>query len=852
VGVFSATLITVGNQSLSAADVASSTISGSVEIDVPVTLSLPSHLGGAPGGIVTVPINVNALDDPASLYGQSGLSGGDFVLYYNPSVFSVSNTDVNLGTIASPSAADLAGTAPGDGYSPSAPNGFQVASNTAIPGYVNIVLSNNQPNDFVTSTGGGSLVTVNFHILPNAPSGPSAIDLAADGSAAGTQDTTSLKDGLDEQFINLPYNLQPLPQDNTVLSPSYSYAGSDPLDSTVTVSSLIVTGFSPTPDGFSVTLNKPINPSAVDLYTTGSLPDDVMLSTTNSQISVRGSVLFNASDTGFSFVKTDIAQSSGSFDPAIGLLTAGNYTVTLRSLTPGSSGFEDLLGNPLDGIGNGTPGSNYVATFSVSAPPVAVGIPDFARGFSNTDAIFFAPGSGGTGISNGETFALTYTNPSASPTTGTATVTFSTIAATLQSNIQDAFTSGGLATQIGSDQSTGIPNSVVIITNDTSTGANVLVSFQNALATATSQLLVSNTPGVAVAAATINAANNIPGNGIPIALSSGLGVTSGSFTLQYNPNLLTIDGAVSKIVSASFTLVSNNTVTGIAVLSLSSPSPISTTAAAITLGSLLATVPLSATASYGAQQLLHFASEQLTGTAGPIAVTGEDGVEVAAYFGDVTDSGGPLSLEDATAVSAAARAVPNIMTQTIPGFIAFPDLDPVIIGDVSLQGAVNTADSGALLQEVGGMPRTTIPYAPIEQAMVIGGQRKLDVEQKVVNGAMASSSGASAANATVNASAAPPVAIGPSPDSDQVIENASAGVGDLAAGQRRSGRTQARWLFKDALAFLNLPAGGLLNCTSQIRGANEDTDSRSPDGADFAFLHLADAHGLTHRKHPSQ
>ena len=52
---------------------------------------------------------------------------------------------------------------------------------------------------------------------------------------------------------------------------------------------------------------------------------------------------------------------------------------------------------------------------------------------------------------------------------------------------------------------------------------------------------------MSIALATINVANNIPGNGIPIALSSGLGVTSGSFTLQYNPSLLTISGAVSEV-----------------------------------------------------------------------------------------------------------------------------------------------------------------------------------------------------------------------------------------------------------------------------------------------------------------
>ena len=471
---------------------------------------------------------------------------------------------------------------------------------------------------------------------------------------------------------------------------------------------LVVTSFTPTPSGFTLSFDKPFNTSTVDLYTAGSLPDDVILATTNSQVSVRGSVLFDPTATSLTFVKTATTTAIGTFNPSSGLLAAGIYTLTLRSFGPQGSGFQDALGSPLDGMDNGTAG-NFQVKFTVAAPPEAVGIPDFARGPSNTDAIFFS-----SALTNGSTFALSYSNPTANPTTGTATITFSPSAAILGSNIQSALTSGGLATQIGTNASAGnTSNSVVIVTNDTSTGANVLVTFQSALVQATTQLLTSTTPGVSISPATINVSNNIPGMGIPIALSSGLGVTSGLFTLQYNPALLTISGAVSKIAGASFTLVSNDTVAGTAVLSFSSPSRISSTATAITLGSLLATVPMSATASYGAKQLLHFSSEQLAGTAGPIAVTNQDGVEVAAYFGDVTDSGGPLTLQDATAIAAVAGAVPNTAAQTIPGFAAFANLDPVIIGDVSLQGNVNSTDAGAMTQEIGGTSRSTIPYAPI-------------------------------------------------------------------------------------------------------------------------------------------
>ena len=324
-------------------------------------------------------------------------------------------------------------------------------------------------------------------------------------------------------------------------------------------------------------------------------------------------------------------------------------------------------------------------------------------------------------MTNGSTFALSYTNPAANPTTGAATITFSTTAATLQSSIQAALSSGGLATQIGLNASANnTPNSVVIVTNDVSSGANVLVTFQTALAQTTNQLLSSSTTGVSIGLATINVANNLPGSGIPIGLSSGLGVTSGSFTLQYNPSLLTISGAASKVPGASFTLVSNtinSATSATAVLSLSSPASLSSTAVPVIMGTLLATMPLSATVDYGAKQLLHFSYESLAGTAGPIAVTNADAVQVAAYLGDVTDLGGPLSLQDAGAIASVAGTVANTTAQTMPGFGAYPDLDPAIIGDVSLQGSVNSTDTGAITQEIGGLARITIHYAPIGLAV---------------------------------------------------------------------------------------------------------------------------------------
>ena len=87
--------------------------------------------------------------------------------------------------------------------------------------------------------------------------------------------------------------------------------------SAIVTRGLVVTSFSPTPSGFTIAFDKPFNPSTVLMYTAGSTKDDILLATTNSQVSVRGSAIFNASDTAFTFVKTDSISATGVFNPAI-------------------------------------------------------------------------------------------------------------------------------------------------------------------------------------------------------------------------------------------------------------------------------------------------------------------------------------------------------------------------------------------------------------------------------------------------------------------------------------------------------------------------------------------------------
>src|SRR5262249_25548437 len=96
--------------------------------------------------------------------------------------------------------------------------------------------------------------------------------------------------------------------------------------------------------------------------------------------------------------------------------------------------------------------------------------------------------------------------------------------------------------------------------------------------------------------------------------------------------------------------------------------------------------------------------------------------EVAAFFGDVIDSGTPFNLGDVSTISTVASLNPNVVQQTIPGFTAFPCLDPVIIGDVALVdlGGIVTTDTSAMNQELTS-PRTTIPWLPVGLTVTIVG-----------------------------------------------------------------------------------------------------------------------------------
>jgi hypothetical protein len=133
---------------------------------------------------------------------------------------------------------------------------------------------------------------------------------------------------------------------------------------------LTVTSFTMTPTGFTVTFDKPFNPSVINLYDAASASygaaDVVLAGQLAANNPVKGSLLIDPTNTTITFVKTG------------GVLTPDTYTVTLVS---GANAFKDANGAALDGNNSGVPGTSYTMTFTVgSSSAVVVSVPSFARG----------------------------------------------------------------------------------------------------------------------------------------------------------------------------------------------------------------------------------------------------------------------------------------------------------------------------------------------------------------------------------------------------------------------------------------------------------------------------------------
>ena len=214
---------------------------------VPTSIHLSTNLITPRSTTVQVAISVDTLLDAS--HGNKGLEAGDFEVFYDQSVFTLSSPDVSPGTITF-----LGSSANGSGFTrtsaTTASNGWALLANTNIAGQLNISLSTSGVG--ITQGSSGTLVLINFHVKSNAPLGTSMVDLAAD--TGGGSPATELTD-----FNTKGYTLNPAPVDNVDIKAGhlfpYVYTPSTPADTTD--SAITVTGVNPPPvavnDSYSVT-----------------------------------------------------------------------------------------------------------------------------------------------------------------------------------------------------------------------------------------------------------------------------------------------------------------------------------------------------------------------------------------------------------------------------------------------------------------------------------------------------------------------------------------------------------------------------------------------------------------------
>jgi hypothetical protein len=205
--------------------------------------------------------------------------------------------------------------------------------------------------------------------------------------------------------------------------------------------------------------------------------------------------------------------------------------------------------------------------------------------------------------------------------------------------------------------------------------------------------------------------------GIPISISNVTGATQFSFTLTYDPTLLTIDAsgalALSSDASAAGLALTSYSISNVdahhelLTVSINGNGAGLTTVAPDQLLTITASVPTSAL--YLNKSVLDL--ETVTVNATP--VIGVSGVQIAAYFGDVTGDGHVDAL--------GASLVDQVGSGAGTGFSAYKDLDPSIIGAVSGEKFVSATDASLINQAGSGAAITQIPSTPSGLSLVSGG-----------------------------------------------------------------------------------------------------------------------------------
>jgi hypothetical protein len=211
-----------------------------------------------------------------------------------------------------------------------------------------------------------------------------------------------------------------------------------------------------------------------------------------------------------------------------------------------------------------------------------------------------------------------------------------------------------------------------------------------------------------------NSQSQTPFEGIPVLISTGVGVRAVDFTILYDPTLLVIDTLrLGAGIAAGATLDFDIPAPGRIDISVSGVTDLAAIVGQIPLVHLLRSDTanpgqflgplLPANAPYKKVHVLDLADVRVSGANGiPLVAIGNDGVHVAAYAGD-------LSGNQAYNSPDASFIQQLILNQATFGLASYPLVDPLILADINASGTVQASDTSQVQRLIVGL---AVPFVP--------------------------------------------------------------------------------------------------------------------------------------------
>jgi hypothetical protein len=176
-------------------------------------------------------------------------------------------------------------------------------------------------------------------------------------------------------------------------------------------------------------------------------------------------------------------------------------------------------------------------------------------------------------------------------------------------------------------------------------------------------------------------------------------VTGLAFTLLFDSTLLELQDV--KLAAGVAGTVSRTAVAGGVRVEVTFSTPLA--AGASSPVDIVARV--AAGAAYGAVQVLDLADVAVQGEGGePIAAQDDDALQLAAYLLDA-DGNQAYSAND-------LQLMRNVLNGGDTGFVAYRNVDPGLVGDLTGNGRMTSLDANRFLQFLSGQARSEIPSSP--------------------------------------------------------------------------------------------------------------------------------------------